>query len=62
MNNISINKILKDNKLTKREKIKKMFYIIRDELPEDSNEEIFELCVKYYNYKKGKCNPDKIRF
>ncbi len=57
-----LNKILKNNKLTKNEKIKKMFMIFREEFPNESREEIFEWCQKYYQYKVGKINPDKFHF
>jgi hypothetical protein len=60
--NNEINKILKNNKLTKEEKIKKMFIIFRKYNPDESKEEIFEWCQKYYQYKIGKIHPDKFYF
>ncbi len=54
-----LNKILKNNKLKKDEKIKQMFFVFREEYPNESREEIFDWCQKYYKYKIGKINPDK---
>jgi hypothetical protein len=57
--NLLINFILKDKSLTKKEKIEKMFFMLRKDFPKESREDIFEICLKYYEYKLGKKNPDK---
>ncbi len=57
-----LNKILKNNKLTKDEKIKNMFKVFRNNFPDESREKIFDWCQKYYQYKIGKINPDKFNF
>ncbi len=54
-----INQILKNANLTKKEKIEKMFFLFRKDFPKESREDIFEICLKYYEYKLGKKNPDK---
>ena len=56
---LEINNILRNKKLSKKEKIKKMFYIFRRDFPEDTQEESFQLCMRYYDYKMGKANPNK---
>jgi hypothetical protein len=58
----SMNKILKDKSLTKKEKIRKMFFIFRNSFPDDTQEEVLQACLKYYDYKLGKTNPDKFYF
>ncbi len=57
-----LNKILKNNKLSKEEKIKKMFIVFRKNFPNESREDIFDWCLRYYLYKIGKINPDKFNF
>ncbi len=54
-----LNIILKNNKLKKIDKIKQMFIVFRTKFPNESREEIFDWCQKYYEYKIGKINPDK---
>jgi hypothetical protein len=56
------NRILRDRSLTKKEKIKKLFYHFREKFPNDSQEELFQLALDYYEYKLGKINPDKFHF
>ncbi len=57
-----LNIILKNNKLSKEEKIKKMFIVFRNKFPDESREDIFDWCQKYYQYKIGKIHPDKFNF
>ncbi len=55
----SLNSILKNKNLTKKEKIRKMFHIYRNSFPDYTQEEVLQVCLKYYDYKLGKINPDK---
>lgn len=56
------NRILRNKELTKKEKIKQLFYHFRTKFPNDSQEELFQLSLDYYEYKLGKINPDKFHF
>ncbi len=39
-----------------------MFIVFRNKFPDESREDIFDWCQKYYEYKLGKINPDKYNF
>ncbi len=54
-----INDILFRRDIGKREKIKQMFYRYEAEYPDEDKETLIKVCIKYYEYKIERKNPDK---
>lgn len=54
-----IEKILFRRDIGKREKIKQMFFIYEKKHPDEDKEILIKTCIKYYEYKIERKNPDK---
>ncbi len=54
-----IEKILFRRDIGKREKIKQMFFIYEKKYPKEDKESIIKGCIKYYEYKIERKNPDR---
>ncbi len=54
-----LEKILFRKDIGKREKIKQMFYLYEAKYPDEDKESIIKGCIKYYEYKIERKNPDK---
>ncbi len=54
-----INDILFRRDIGKREKIKQMFHRYEAEYPDEDKETLIKVCIKYYEYKICRKNPDK---
>jgi hypothetical protein len=50
------NIIIRNNLLSKKEKIKQLFYHFRLYFPNDTQDELFQLSLDYYEYKMDKKN------